>query len=181
MQRHDQLVVLLWTYDIDLVGHVTAKLQVAKTHQWLEAFDLERAAGVCQWYLQDGTNALRHSLSVQFQSSLLEPEPTITQHNGPYIASNDHQKCQIAVTLICLRLLQKDSELTFKAERPAGDPNKLGDYERALAELKAAHTLFMQLSRLDRRHNPIDMKKLQTHQQYCERAYHQGEVSSTAA
>ena len=74
-------------------------------------------------------------------------------------------------------LLQKDSEITFKADRPAGDTNKLTDYEHALAELKAAHTLFMQLARLDRRHNPIDTKKLETHQKYCEQAYLQGEVS----
>ena len=76
-------------------------------------------------------------------------------------------------------MLQKDSEITFKAERPAGDANKLADYEHALAELKAAHTLFLQLARLDRRHNPIDTKKLETHQKYCEQAYLQGEVSNS--
>lgn len=75
--------------------------------------------------------------------------------------------------------VQKDSEITFKTDRPAGDPNKLADYERALAELKAAHQLFVQLSHLDRRHNPIDLKKLQTHQQYCEQAFLQAQVWST--
>lgn len=76
--------------------------------------------------------------------------------------------------------MQKDSEITFKTERPAGDPNKLADYERALAELKAAHQLFMQLSQLDRRHNPIDLKKLQTHQQYCAQAFLQAQVTGQA-
>ena len=73
--------------------------------------------------------------------------------------------------------MQKDSELTFKADRPTGDPNKLPDYEHALAELKAAHVLFSQLAEMDRRHNPIDKKKLQTHKQYCEQAYSQAQVS----
>ena len=72
--------------------------------------------------------------------------------------------------------MQKDSELTFKADRPIGDPNKLPDYEHALAELKAAHVLFSQLAEMDRRHNPIDKKKLQTHKQYCEQAYSQAQV-----
>lgn len=76
-----------------------------------------------------------------------------------------------------LCMVQKDSEITFKAERPAGDPNKLADYERAMLELKAAHQLFLQLSHLDRRHNPIDIKKLQTHQQYCEQAFRQSQVA----
>ncbi len=75
--------------------------------------------------------------------------------------------------------MQKDSENTFKAERPAGDPNKLAEYERALQELKAAYTLFARLLQLDRRHNPIDIKKLQTHKQYCEKAFAQAEVFST--
>ena len=75
-------------------------------------------------------------------------------------------------------VVQKDSEITFKAERPSGDPNKLADYERAINELKAAHNLFVQLSHLDRRHNPIDLKKLQTHQQYCEQAFRQSQVAS---
>lgn len=75
------------------------------------------------------------------------------------------------------RMVQKDSEITFKAERPSGDPNKLADYERAINELKAAHNLFVQLSHLDRRHNPIDLKKLQTHQQYCEQAFRQSQVA----
>ena len=74
-------------------------------------------------------------------------------------------------------MVQKDSEITFKAERPSGDPNKLADYERAVSELKAAHNLFVQLSHLDRRHNPIDLKKLQTHQQYCEQAFRQSQVA----
>lgn len=73
--------------------------------------------------------------------------------------------------------MQKDSELTFKTDRPTGDPNKLPDYEHALAELKAAHVLFSQLAEMDRRHNPIDKKKLQTHKQYCEQAYSQAQVS----
>ena len=73
--------------------------------------------------------------------------------------------------------MQKDSELTFKADRPIGDPNKLPDYEHALAELKAAHVLFSQLAEMDRRHNPIDKKKLQTHKQYCDQAYSQAQVS----
>jgi hypothetical protein len=76
-------------------------------------------------------------------------------------------------------LTQKDSENTFKAERPAGDPNKLPEYERALQELKAAYTLFARLLHLDRRHNPIDIKKLQTHKQYCEKAFAQAEVCNT--
>lgn len=76
-----------------------------------------------------------------------------------------------------LCMMQKDSEITFKAERPSGDPNKLADYERAINELKAAHNLFVQLSHLDRRHNPIDLKKLQTHQQYCEQAFRQSQVA----
>ena len=74
-------------------------------------------------------------------------------------------------------MVQKDSEITFKADRPSGDPNKLADYERAVSELKAAHNLFVQLSHLDRRHNPIDLKKLQTHQQYCEQAFRQSQVA----
>ncbi|KAL3140102.1 hypothetical protein ABBQ38_004382 [Trebouxia sp. C0009 RCD-2024] len=77
--------------------------------------------------------------------------------------------------------MQKDSEITFKTDRPAGDPSKLADYERALAELKAAHQLFVQLSHLDRRHNPIDLKKLQTHQQYCEQAFLQAQEKLESA
>ena len=70
--------------------------------------------------------------------------------------------------------------MTFKAERPAGDPNKLPEFERAVSELRAAHQLFTRLMQLDRRHNPIDMKKLQTHKQYCEQAFAQAEVRSTS-
>ncbi|DBA73696.1 TPA: hypothetical protein ACH3X2_009676 [Trebouxia sp. C0005] len=77
--------------------------------------------------------------------------------------------------------MQKDSENTFKAERPAGDPNKLPEYERALQELKAAYTLFARLLQLDRRHNPIDIKKLQTHKQYCEKAFAQAEKKLESA
>ena len=76
--------------------------------------------------------------------------------------------------------VQKEAEITFKAERPAGDPNKLPDYERAVSELKVAWNMFGQLSRLDRRHNPIDIKKLHTHQQYCNQAYIQAQVATSS-
>ena len=73
--------------------------------------------------------------------------------------------------------MQKDAELTFKASRPAGDPNKLAEFEHALAELKAAHTLFSQLAEMDKRHNPIDREKLKIHKQFCEQVYSQAQVS----
>eukprot|EP00891_Asterochloris_glomerata_P002520 jgi/Astpho2/2520/fgenesh1_pg.00048_%23_37_t len=80
--------------------------------------------------------------------------------------------------------MQKNAELVFNKPRQQNDPTKLDELVSAQIELNCAAKVFKQLQQTivrDRRHTPLDVKKLDVHLHYITGALERGNVKVAEA